>query len=218
VRFPLIATIVAGLLAAVAAPVAAQNGAAAARPNVDHGIRVLDVKRVFDEYFYFKDKIKELRDLVKAFETEQMDEAKKLGEEAKKLAEFAQGSPERKALEKKLFQAKTDLEAQAAIKKQEFMEREAKIYYHTYNAIQEEVKYYCQVKGVAAVFSYSSDKADPNNRQSIMRAMGNSVVACDPSIDITETILRVMNRSAPAGSGAPAVGTKQPANNQPPLR
>jgi hypothetical protein len=31
-----------------------------------------------------------------------------------------------------------------------------------------------------------------------MRAMTNTVVACDPSVDITATILRVLNRNAPA--------------------
>ena len=86
---------------------------------------------------------------------------------------------------------------QAKIKQAEFMEREAKIYYHTYSAIQDEVLYYCKVKNVSAVISYNSDKADINSRQSIMRAMTNTVVACNPRIDITDVILRVLNRNQP---------------------
>ena len=119
----------------------------------------------------FHDVTEELRVLVKGFEEQQREEQKKILEEEKRIPELKPGSPDRKELEKKIFQMKTDLAAGAKIKQAEFMEREAKIYFHTYTAIQEEVAYYCQVKGVAVVISYNSEKADQNSRQSIMRAM-----------------------------------------------
>jgi Skp family chaperone for outer membrane proteins len=204
VKFSSLATLVASLFVFSLNHAPAQENAAAApaaaraRPTVDHGVRVIDVKRVFDEYYYFKEKIEELRVLVKGFEEQQREEQKKILDEEKKIPELKPGSPERKELEKKIFQMKTDLAAGAKIKQAEFMEREAKVYFHTYTAIQDEVAYYCQVKGVAVVISYNSEKADQNSRQSIMRAMTNTVVACDPSVDITNTILRVLNRNAPA--------------------
>jgi hypothetical protein len=96
---------------------------------------------------------------------------------------------------------KTDLGAQAKIKQAEFMEKEAKIYFYIYQEVQEEVKYYSKVKGVSLVLMYSSEKADPNNRASIMRAMTNPVVH-QQGIDITDVLLRELNHRAGGAAGA----------------
>jgi hypothetical protein len=107
---------------------------------------------------------------------------------------------------------KTDLGAQAKIKQAEFMEKEAKIYFYIYQEVQEEVKYYSKVKGVSLVLMYSSEKADPNNRASIMRAMTNPVVH-QQGIDITDVLLRELNRrpdgTPAAKSAAPGVSSRQ---------
>jgi Skp family chaperone for outer membrane proteins len=180
---------------------AARGEAQSQLPPGYPGIRVIDIKRVFDEYGRFKAQIAELRDQVKAVEEQQKEEQRKILEMEKGLPELRPGSPERKDLEKKIFQLRTDLGAQAKIKQAEFMEKEAKIYHYTYQEIQDEVKYYCKVKNVSLVLMYSSEKPDPNNRASIMRAM-TSVVVHQQGIDITDVLLRELNRRA--GDVAPA--------------
>lgn len=211
------ATLVAQLVLSglVASSVAQENGAPPAgrqpSPALQYGVRVLDVKKVFDEYWYFKDNIKGLRERVKAFEETQRTAQKTIIDKEKGLPELTPGSEERRNLEKQVYQMKADLAAEANLKQKEFMELEAKVYFHTFNAIEQEVKYYCQVKNVAVVISYNSEKADPNNRQSIMRSMTNTIVACDPAVDITGTILRVLNKDKqPAADATPPKVSRQP--------
>jgi Skp family chaperone for outer membrane proteins len=111
----------------------------------------------------------------------------------KEIPTLQPGSDQRKSLEKKVFQLKTDLQAQAKMKQADLVEREAKILYYTYKEIQEEVANFCKVKRVSVVLAYNSEKADPNNRPSIVNAMNNTVVAQN-GVDITDVIIRVLNR------------------------
>ena len=50
------------------------------------------------------------------------------------------------------------------------------------------------------MLQYSSDKVDPNNRMSIMKAMGNPVVH-HTGIDITDSILKWLNKGATPANG-----------------
>ncbi len=187
------ATFVAGCLAVYFLVGGANAQGPRNRPPVDHGVRVIDIKRVFDEYTAFADQIKQLREEVKIAEGQQIEAAKEVRSLVERAKQLKPGSDERKDLEKKRFKRQTDLAANAKIQKAEFMEKEAKIYFHTFNVIKGEVAYYCKVKNVSLVVQFNSEKADPNDRGSVMRSMTSTVVAQN-GVDITDTILRVLNR------------------------
>lgn len=179
----------------LAAPLHAQNGA---KP-IDPGVRVIDIERAFKQHKRYNAEIEQLKELAKSMEAETNKEKQAIIDMEKDLPNLAAGSSDRKAMEEQILRRKTDLAARTRIKQQDLLEKEAKIYYFTYKEIQDEVAVFCQQTGVSLVLQYSSDKVDPNNRMSIMKAMGNPVVH-HSGIDITDKILFYLNKSAgPAG-------------------
>jgi Skp family chaperone for outer membrane proteins len=189
------ATVVASLaaLCLVAAPAVAQTKPA------DPGVRVIDIERAFKQHQRYNAEIEQLKELAKSMEAETNKEKQSIIDMEKDLPNLAAGSSERKALEEQILRRKTDLAARTRIKQQELLEKEAKVYYFTYKEIQDEVAEYCRQTGVSLVLQYSSDKVDPNNRMSIMKAMGNPVVH-HSGIDITDSILKWLNQGSAAGA------------------
>ncbi len=180
----------------LAAPALAQNGAKPADP----GVRVIDIEQAFKKHQRYNLQIEELKELAKSMELETNKEKQSIIDMEKDLPNLAAGSSERKALEEQILRRKSDLAARTRIKQNELLEKEAKVYYFTYKEIQDEVAEYCRQTGVSLVLQFSSDKVDPNNRMSIMKAMGNPVVH-HSGIDITDKILFYLNKGAvPAGT------------------
>lgn len=189
-------------LAAAAAmcvsPVLAQNGAAPTK-KIDAGVRVIDIERAFKQHARYNAQLEELKEIAKGMEAEVNKEKQEIIAMDKELATLKSGTEERKALDEKVLRRKTDLAARTRMKQQELVEKEAKIYYFTYKEIQDEVAVYCRQTGVSIVLQYSSEKVDPNNRTSIMKAMGNPVVHHE-GIDITDKVLHYLNGAAPTAS------------------
>jgi Skp family chaperone for outer membrane proteins len=192
-------------LALLAGPVHAQNGVKPAGV----GVAVIDIERAFKQHQRYNAEIEQLKELAKSMEAETNKEKQSIIEMEKDLPNLAAGSSERKALEEQILRRKTDLAARTRIKQQELLEKEAKVYYFTYKEIQDEVAEYCRQTGTALVLQYSSDKVDPNNRMSIMKAMGNPVVH-HAGIDITDKILFYLNpkAGAPTGNSNPGVSQR----------
>lgn len=205
------ATFVAGCLAVylLAGGVNAQGPRTAS--TVDRGIRVIDIKRVFDEYSGFASQMNELKAQVKTAEAKQAETLKELRAMAEEAKELKPGSPARRTMEKKIFTAQTVHSTDVKIQQAEFVEKEFKIYHSTFRVIKGEVAYYCKVKNVAMVVQYNSAKADPNNRKAVMAEVFHPVVAQN-GIDITDTILRVLNRESEKVSRRPSSRTGVPRN------
>jgi Skp family chaperone for outer membrane proteins len=191
----------AALSAMCAAPVLAQTGAPAPTKKIDAGIRVIDIERAFKQHVRYNQQLDELKEIAKGMEAEVNKEKVEIQEMDKTLLTLKSGTDERKALDEKILRRKTDLAARTRMKQQELIEKEAKIYYFTYKEIQDEVAVYCRQTGVSIVLQYSSEKVDPNNRTSIMKAMGNPVVHHE-GIDITDKILYYLNPRGSAAKGA----------------
>jgi Skp family chaperone for outer membrane proteins len=197
-------------LCVLAGSVHAQTGAKPAGV----GVAVIDIERAFKQHKRYNAEIEQLKELAKSMEAETNKEKQSIFDMEKDLPNMAAGSSERKALEEQILRRKTDLTARIKIKQNELVEKEAKVYYFTYKEIQDEVAVYCQQTGTILVLQYSSDKVDPNNRMSIMKAMGNPVVH-HSGIDITDKILFYLNprEGAPAGGNtAPGVSQRQGPN------
>jgi Skp family chaperone for outer membrane proteins len=186
-------------------------GTAAAPRRPDNGIRVIDIERAFKEHARYNAQIERLKETAKQMEAETNKAKQDIINMEKDLPTHRAGTPERTAMEEKVLKAKTELAARARMKQQELLEQEAKIYYFTYKEIQDEVAEYCRQTGVSLVLQYSSEKVDPANRMSIMKAMGNPVVH-HTGIDITETLLKYINGNQPpaANNGKRADQAQQP--------
>lgn len=168
--------------------------APAGRPALP-GVRIIDLKKIFDNYNRFQEETKGLKNEVLARE-EQLkglrDEMKKLDEHRKELQN---GSVEAKDIETRMVRINSEHHSQLTLGKKEFLEKEAKIYYNVYREVLDEVKLYSRYEGVSLVLRFNNDPTPgPEDPQGVLKELNKSVVHYDPSIDITGPILNELNR------------------------
>jgi Skp family chaperone for outer membrane proteins len=171
-------------------------------------IALLDVSYIFKNHPRFKSMMYEMKADVDGAEskvTKERDTIRKLVEQ---LDSYHKGSPDYNAMEKEIAQKQADLTVQVQLQRNEFLAREAKIYFTVYKEIEQEVDYYCQNKGIDLVLRFNGDPADVDKPDSVLSFINKPVVYYDKSRDITKPILDtlVMRSGAPAGGGR--IGTR----------
>ncbi|MBX7168836.1 MAG: OmpH family outer membrane protein [Pirellulales bacterium] len=174
-------------------PVGAPPAAPAAAPVASVGIAVLDLKQVFDSHVRFKAMRDELMRDVKVEEEQMKQRHDALRKMAEKLKDYNPGTQEYKQLEAQVANEQADLKVATNIKMKDFTEREAKIHYHIYQEVLDEIKYFAEQHRIVCVLRFSGDKVDPNNPQSILSELNKSVVHYDSRIDITQQIIAAIN-------------------------
>ena len=199
-------TIVAGSLF-VAQPAQAQQRQPA---SVQSSVRIIDLKYIFEHHERFKAETGRLRVEVQAREGELKTMRDRMKSLADRKPDFQPGSPEYKNLEADLVRMEQEMRTKLALGKKEFLEKEAKIYFNVYREVLDEVKYYCDSRGVAVVLRFNGDTVDPNaDPQAVLKELNKSVVYYNPSIDITPVILGELNRRFGGGrAAAPGVSSK----------
>ncbi len=202
------ATLVATLLAlCVSAPQAfAQNGAGGVN------VVVIDITKTFKEHNRFNAALEVMKKDVEAFEAyvrRQREAVQTMTEELKGLNA---GSPDYKALEAKIAKIMSDLQVEISLKRKDFMEREAKLYFNTYTEVTNEVAKFAEQYRINLVLRYNSEKPNADDRASIMQAV-NADVVYQYKRDITDTIIKKVNEGI-----VPEVGDTRGNNSQIPVR
>jgi Skp family chaperone for outer membrane proteins len=159
------------------------------------GVRIIDLKKIFDGYDRFRDQTNFLKKEVEDRE----NQLKGLREEMKRLdaqrKDVNPSSPEAKDLEGKLVRMDSEHRSQLTLGKKEFLEKEAKIYFDVYREVIDEVKLYCQYEGVQLVLRFNNDAMPtPDDPQGVLKELNKTVVHHDPAIDITKLIMDELNR------------------------
>lgn len=172
------------------------------------GLRIIDLKKIFDGYDRFQDETRFLKREVEARE----EQLKQLREEMKKIdqqrKELNPSTPEAKDLEARLVRMDSEHRSQLTLGKKEFLEKEAKIYFNVYREVIDEVKLYCQYEGVQLVLRFNDEKMPTaDDPQGVLKELNKTVVHHDPAIDITTLIMNELNRRYRANNGT--------ANNRP---
>ena len=182
--------------AGVRAPAGTRPAAARVAP-AGSGVAILDLSYIFKEHNRFKAMTAEMRGTVQTAEKALKDERESLIQLNKSLngedQQYKRGTPEYKQLEAEVAQRQADLQAKVALKKKEFLEREAKIYYNIYREIMDEVKAYSDARGISLVMRFNGDPVDPTEPQTIIKELNKSVVYYNEAIDITPVILNAVN-------------------------
>lgn len=191
--------------------------APAGRPALP-GVRIIDLKKIFDKYDRFQDETRVLKSEVQGRE----EQLKGLRDEMKKLDDLRKdhpaGSAEAKDIETRMVRIDNEHRSQLTLGKKEFLEKEAKIYYNVYREVLDEVKLYSKYEGVSLVLRFNNDPTPgPEDPQGVLKELNKSVVHYDPSIDITGPILNELNRrwAQQKGQATKPTGTQVP---QRPLR
>jgi hypothetical protein len=76
----------------------------------------------------------------------------------------------------------------------EFRDREAKILWSTYAAIQTAVQAYCKANRVGLVLQFNSEPINQHSPSDVVKGVGRFIVYSDPARDITPAIMEMLNK------------------------
>lgn len=185
------ATLVAGIVAlglvivGFPAPAQAQS----------NSVVVIDIGKVFKEHIRFKQQMDVLKKDMEAFQAYLRSEQTKLQERAEKArATYAPGSEAYKKEDEALTRQRNELQIQVATKQRDMMEREAKVYFNVYNEIAAAVASFAKDANISLVLRYNSDPINPDDRNSVLQGVNNSIIFQD-RLDITNHIIKRVNLS-----------------------
>ena len=142
------------------------------------------------------------------------------------MQEFHKGTPDYKGLEEEITHRKADLNVKIQFQGKEFQQRQARIYYNVYQEISQATDYFCQQHGIDVVLRLKGDGVDPEQFESVGAFISKPVVWSPPGLDITDSILRELNRTAvnpsrleaTLGRQCRSTTIKRPNNVRAPLR
>lgn len=172
------------------------------------GVAVIDINYVFKNHQKFRAAMDGMKGDFTAVDAELKGEQQKIVDAEQQLQTFKPGSPEFEQLDGQLLQMKAALQIQVTQKRKSLVEQEAKIYYETYVEVSKAIEYYAQRQGLGLVLRFNGDEADPNNRDSILRAI-NKAVHYQNQVDITPDVLALLNRAGQATAAQPAAGIRK---------
>ena len=190
------------LLAAIAAimPLVSQSAIAQEGQAASGLVAVLDVAKVFKENQEFTSKMEAIKteaDGLKAQITQQQEAIKA---QAQGLAELGAGSAERNQLEADLEQKQAALRTHARQAETTLLNREARIYYDTYQKMQGVVESLASQHGISLVLRFDSEQIDANNRAEVIKGVNRAVVF-HKRLDLTNAVAAAMG---PRTAQAPA--------------
>ena len=191
--------LVRSLAIAVLATVAGSTAVAQEEGESAGLVAVLDVARVFKENPEFDTSMKGIRqeaDGLKAQITQQQEAIKA---EAQQLGQYEPGSAERNQMEATLEQKQTALRTRARQAEADLLNREAGVYYATYEQMQSVVGEIASQHGISLVLRFDSQEVDPTNRAEVIKGVNRPVVF-HRRLDLTNLVIQNMgSASAKAG-------------------
>lgn len=198
-RTLLLSTLVCGLVASQVSTAVAQNPAGAKAKQF--GVAVVDVSYVFKEYPRFTQAMDGMKKQMEAAEAQLKGERDRIQQMQERRDEAKVGSDTFKQRDEELARAKADFNIKAGGIRRDFLEREAKVYYETYQEVNNAVKSYAEANNIGLVFRWNGNQVDPTKREDVLRAISQPIVHQN-YIDITPDILSVLQQ----GSGVASRG------------
>jgi Skp family chaperone for outer membrane proteins len=220
------ATIVAGplsvyFLAQVAAQVPPGGGRPASGPpaavapapaGAGTSVAVIDIAYIFKNHVRFNQQMNDMKRDIEAFDAQIRQDQQSFAKKREGLQVYNPASAEYKKAEEDLARMKSDLDIKVAVKRREFLEQEARVYYGIYREIEDSVNMFAQRNRIGLVLRYNGDEMKPDDRASVLQGVNRPVVF-QQNLDITQHILNQLNAGAtmPAGAGGtapPSPGTQ----------
>jgi Skp family chaperone for outer membrane proteins len=217
---PLCATAVAGVFSvlSLAAPAAAQAPAGAGRPAAapaaaapaapsGTNVAVIDVAFIFKNHARFNAMMNDIKKDIEGFEAYVREEQKKFNTAREALANYTPSSQEYKKKEEELALTQSKLQVDIGMKRKEFLEQEARVYFNVYKEVEASVAMFAQRYRIGLVLRFNADEMKQDDRNSVLQGVNRAVVF-QQGLDITEHILRDLNAGAATpGAQTPAGGT-----------
>jgi len=212
-RFSVIsAAIVTVLSTSLATSAVAQQKAAGPSANATRfGIAVVDVSYIFKNYQQFKTSMDGMKTEMEQAESQLKTSRDAIQAKEEMARQYEPSSTEFKQLDEDVARLKADFNIKAGRIRKDFLEREAKVYYQTYQQVSSTVQHFAQQNNIGLVLRFNGDPIDPNRREDVLKAINKPIVSQN-NIDITPDVLALLNRGGAPGGTAPAASqTGQPA-------
>jgi len=183
----------------------------AVRPAGGSNLALLDVSYIFEKHVRFKGMMDDMKTDVEREENQVKAEREAIKKLADGLERF-KNTVDYKRMEEEITKRQADLQAQIAIRRKDFLQREAKIYQIVYQEIQQEVDYYCAANGIELVLRFNGDPVDPDKPDSVLAYINRQVVWYAKDRDITPVILARLNEryKRPETGPGPASNAARP--------
>jgi hypothetical protein len=121
--------------------------------------------------------------------------------EKDRLNDFRPGTQEYDNLERSLADRGAKMQVDMQMKRKEFLEREARVYYDVYVMVEAAIRDFADMNGIELVLRYSAEPMDPQNRQSVLQGVNRPIVY-HRNLDITTAVLDRLNRDPRVSNGA----------------
>lgn len=205
-----LATMCAGVALGQAGPPAAARPAAAA-PAGGTNVAVIDIAFVFKHHNRFNGMMGEIKKEIEQFEAYVREEQRKFNAKKEELTAFRAGTQEYNAKEEELARAASEMQVQVGLKRKQFLEDEARVYYRVYREIEQSVGIFAQRNRIGLVMRFNGDDMKENDRASVLQGVNRAVVY-QQNLDITQLILDDLNRGP---SNTTQGGAVAPISNRP---
>ena len=170
-------------------------------------VALLDVAYIFKNHAGFKQSMDSLRAKKKTIEDQILADRNRLMDKRKKGSEtYKLGTPGYKQFEQELANEAADAQVKMELQKKELMEQEAQVYLATYNQMVQSVQAIAKQYQISLVLRYDSQPIDPNNPNDILKGINRAVIH-QQNLDITQTVLEMLNRNVPRRPAAGGAGT-----------
>jgi Skp family chaperone for outer membrane proteins len=181
----------------LAAELSAQQGARpAGGTRAGSDIALLDIGVIFKNNTRFKQHMADLQADMQRAEEQMKKERDSLRALSERLNDYKAGTAEYKQLEEEIAKRSADLNVRFQLQKKEFAKTEARTYHMIYQEVQQEVDAFAQANGIAAVLKFTSENADGDNPDAVLRDLNKPVIWYARNLDITPIILESLNRRA----------------------
>lgn len=174
-------------------------------------VAVIDINFIFKNHERFKQTMDGIKQEIETFEAYLREERNKVTTKTEQLQALPAGSPQYKQLEEQIATMHTSLGLETGRKRKEILEREAKVYYNSYQEIEDRVAKFAHSYSIDLVMRFNSEPMDATKRESVLQGINRAVVYQN-SLNITNAIIDDLNRQTPPPrfSGRPPVPGQQP--------
>ena len=179
-------------------------GATAARPAIapvaprpsGTNVAVIDIGQVFDQHPQFQTQMQNLKKQVEDLDAFLRSEQQRMVKMRDDLQSYAPGSPNYKAKEEEMAHLQSDLQVKMALQRKEFVEKEARVYFDTYNEVYQLVSEVSDRNGIGLVLRFNSEEMKPEDRGSVLNGV-NKAVVFQRNLNITKFVVEELKRRYP---------------------
>lgn len=180
------------------------------------GVAVVDISAIFKRHVRFKATMDGMKKEMEAIETELKADRDNITKAEQHKNSLKPGTPDYKQADEQVARMMADFQLKMGSRRKDFMDREAKVYYQTYQEVVQMVDYYAKRQNIGLVLRFSSEPVDQNRREDVLREI-NKPVVMQNSVDITGDVLALLNQGQQPAT-TPGVTAPQPQQQLPQAR